>query len=43
MVWSKISWKYSDFRAYEDSTDVAQKEKTKRRRKTGNKTTQQGI
>jgi ATP-binding cassette subfamily F protein uup len=22
VVWSKISWKYSDFRAYEDSTDV---------------------
>jgi ATP-binding cassette subfamily F protein uup len=30
---------YSDFRAYEDSTDV-QKEENKARRKTGNKTTQ---
>jgi ATP-binding cassette subfamily F protein uup len=30
----------SDFRAYEDSTEVAQKKKTKqKRRKTGNKTT----
>jgi ATP-binding cassette subfamily F protein uup len=30
---------YSDFRAYEDSTEVAQKKKTKQKRKTGNKTT----
>jgi ATP-binding cassette subfamily F protein uup len=38
--WSKISWNYSDFRAYEDSTDVAQKRKQSEERKTGNKTTQ---
>jgi ATP-binding cassette subfamily F protein uup len=30
---------YSDFRAYEDSTEVAKKKKTKQKRKTGNKTT----
>lgn len=28
---------YSDFRAYEDSADVAQKKKTKPKRKIGNK------
>jgi ATP-binding cassette subfamily F protein uup len=38
MEWSKIFRKYSDFRAYEDSTEVAQKKK-KQKRKTGNKTT----
>jgi ATP-binding cassette subfamily F protein uup len=38
MEWSKIFQNYSDFRAYEDSTEVAQK-KTKQKRKTGNKTT----
>jgi ATP-binding cassette subfamily F protein uup len=34
---------YSDFRAYEDSTEVAQKKKTKQKRKTGNKTTRLEI
>jgi ATP-binding cassette subfamily F protein uup len=37
MEWSKI-FKYSDFRAYEDSTEVT-KEENKAERKTGNKTT----
>jgi ATP-binding cassette subfamily F protein uup len=36
--WSKI-FRKSDFRAYEDSTEVAQKEENKAERKTGNKTT----
>jgi ATP-binding cassette subfamily F protein uup len=33
MEWSKISRKYSDFRAYEDSTEVAQKRRKQSRKK----------
>jgi hypothetical protein len=43
MEWSKIFQETILILAYEDSTEVAKKKKTKQKRKTGNKTTRLEI